>query len=131
MATIGLKRIIQRSFDDVLAALPEALKTEGFGVLTEIDVKDTLKKKISVDFRRYKIIGACNPSLAHRALSTDLDIGVMLPCNVAVYEQAPDSTVVIGVDPMQTMAVAQGGELKSLAEEVRAKLGRALDKLTH
>ena len=130
MTDIGLKRTLHRSFDETLAALPAALKTEGFGVLTEIDIKDTLKKKIDVEFRRYKIIGACNPQLAHRALTSDLDLGVMLPCNVVVYEQAPDATVVIAVDPMQTVAATHGPETKALAEEVRARLDRALDKLT-
>ena len=129
MTTIGLKRTLHRSYDETLAALPAALKTEGFGVLTEIDIKDTLKKKIDVEFRRYKIIGACNPQLAHRALTSDLDLGVMLPCNVVVYEQAPDSTVVIAVDPMQTVAATHGPETKALAEEVRARLDRALDAL--
>lgn len=129
MTTIGLKRTLPRSFDDTLAALPAALKSEGFGVLTEIDVKDTLKKKIDVDFRRYRIFGACNPQLAHRALSTDLDLGVMLPCNVVVYEQSPQATVVIAVDPQQTVAATHGSETKALAEEVGVRLGRVLDTL--
>ena len=129
MVDIGLKRIVNHSYAETLSRLTEALKTEGFGILTEVDIKDTLKKKIDVDFRRYKILGACNPQLAHRALSADPDLGVMLPCNVAVYEQTPESTVVIAVDPLQTVAATRGPELSALVEEVRAKLGRALDKL--
>jgi uncharacterized protein (DUF302 family) len=131
MTTIGLKRTLHRSFDETLDALPAALKTEGFGVLTEIDIQDTLKRRIDVDFRRYKIIGACNPKLAHRALSADLDLGVMLPCNVVVYEEAKDSTVVIAVDPMQTAAATHGLEAKALAAEVHARLERVLERLTH
>ena len=129
METIGLRRTLTRSFDETVAAIPAALKTEGFGVLTEIDVKDTLKKKIDVDFRRYKILGACNPQLAHRALGADLAIGVMLPCNIAVYEETPEKTAIVAVDPMQTVAAAHGSELRALAEEVRDRLGRVLERL--
>ena len=123
-----MKKVINRPYDDVLAALPEALKAEGFGVLTEIDVQDTLKKKLGVEFRRYKILGACNPPLAHRALTADLDIGVMLPCNVIVYEVEPDVTVVNAIDPMSTIA-ANDPALRGIADEVKERLLRVLERI--
>lgn len=125
--TAGMKRVLPLSFDAALAALPGALATEGFGVLTEIDVRETLKAKLGVELRRYRILGACNPKLAHRALSAELDVGVMLPCNVVVYEDG-DHAVVTAVDPMQTVA-AQSDALRPIADEVRGKLARALDRL--
>lgn len=125
--TPGIQKKLPLAYDAVLAKLPEALKSEGFGVLTEIDVRDTLRAKLGADFRRYKILGACNPPLAHRALQAELDVGVMLPCNVVVYEDGPGS-VVTAIDPMQTFA-AQQPQLRPIAEEVRAKLTRVLDRL--
>jgi len=124
----GMKKNLTIGYDEALAQLPEALKSEGFGVLTEIDVRDTLKKKLGADFRRYKILGACNPPLAHRALSAELDVGIMLPCNLIVYEGDDGRAVVNAVDPMQTIA-AQEPALKPIAEEVRARLGRVLERL--
>jgi uncharacterized protein (DUF302 family) len=125
---LGLKKVLRTGYDEALARVPEALKSEGFGVLTEIDVKDTLKKKLDVDFRRYRILGACNPPLAHRALSTDLEVGLMMPCNVVVYEDDDARAVVMAIDPMQTFA-AQDARLRDVAEAVRAKLAAVLDKL--
>lgn len=122
-----LSKTLAIGYDAALAKVPDALKAEGFGVLTEIDVRDTLKAKLGVEFRRYKILGACNPSLAHRALQADLQIGVMLPCNVIVYEEG-DHAVVTAVDPMQTIA-AQDERLKPIADEVRGKLARVLERL--
>ena len=126
----GMKRMLGAGFDEALPRVREALATEGFGVLTEIDVKETLKKKLGADFRRYKILGACNPPYAHQALSADLDVGLLLPCNVVVYEGDDGRAVVSVVDPMQTVA-AQGGppKLRELAGEVKQKLGRVLEKL--
>ncbi len=126
--TPGIRKDLSISFDEALARIPEALKTEGFGVLTEIDVAATLKAKLGVEFRRYKILGACNPTLAHEALGAMLEIGVMLPCNVVVYERDGGGATVIAVDPMQTMA-AQDGALASIAEQVRSRLVRVLEKL--
>jgi uncharacterized protein (DUF302 family) len=100
-----------------------ALKEEGFGVLTEIDVKDTLKKKLDTDFRKYVILGACNPPLAHRALSTELEIGLLLPCNIIVYEEDGGSVVSI-VDPISMLGVVESPELEPVANEARARLGR-------
>lgn len=124
----GLKRTLQLGYDEALVAVTEALKTEGFGVLTEIDVRDTLHKKLGVEFRRYKILGACNPPLAHRALQAELDVGLMLPCNVVVYEDDAGHAVVTAIDPMQTIA-AQHAALRPIAEEVRGKLARVVERL--
>jgi uncharacterized protein (DUF302 family) len=124
----GVKKVLTVGYDEALARVPVALQEEGFGVLTEIDVRDTLKRKLGADFRRYRILGACNPAFAHRALQADLDIGVMLPCNVVVYEGDDGHAVVTAVDPMQTVA-AQSAALRPIAEEVRARLQRALDRL--
>jgi len=124
----GIKKVLDLGYDEALARVPEALKAEGFGVLTEIDVKETLKKKLDVDFRRYKILGACNPPLAHRALGEELEVGVMLPCNVIVYERDGGGATVVAIDPMQTIA-AQSPALRPIAEEVRARLGRVIEKL--
>lgn len=124
----GIEKTVRLPYDTVLAKLPEALKSEGFGILTQIDVRDTLREKLGVEFRRYKILGTCNPPLAHRALQADLGVGVMLPCNVVVYEDG-EQTIVIAVDPMET--VAAGSEaLRPIAEEVRGKLTRVLERLS-
>jgi uncharacterized protein (DUF302 family) len=123
-----LKKDLSLSFDDAVAQIPRALGGEGFGVLTEIDVQQTMKKKLGVDFRRYRILGACNPPLAHRALTTTLDVGVMLPCNVVVWEADDGHAVVEAIDPMQTMA-AGDPKLRAIAEEVREKLGKVLEHL--
>ena len=124
---MSLKKIVPLAYDDVLAKLPELLATEGFGVLTQIDVRDTLRQKLGVEHRPYKILGACNPSLAHRALQAELDVGVMLPCNIVVYADG-DTSVVIAIDPMETVASASAA-LLPIAQEVRTKLGRVLDRL--
>jgi uncharacterized protein (DUF302 family) len=128
MADFGIRKKTGLTYDEALAKVPDLLKAEGFGILTQIDVKETLKQKIGVDFRRYKILGACNPALAHRALSAVTEIGVMLPCNVIVYEGDDGKAVVTAIDPMATIAASQPA-LKEIAAEVRAKLARALDNL--
>ena len=129
MATFGIQKTLDLAFDEALARVPEALKAEGFGILTEIDVQATLKKKLDVDFRRYRILGACNPPFAHRALQHSLDVGMLMPCNVIVYETDEGKTVVSAVDPMQTMAAQGDPALRPLAEEVQQKLRRAIDSL--
>jgi uncharacterized protein (DUF302 family) len=123
--SLGLKKALRGGFEDALAQVPEALQAEGFGVLTEIDVADTLKRKLGVDFRRYRILGACNPALAREALEANLDVGVMLPCNVIVYED-DGHAVVVAVDPMQNPAAREDPRVRKVAETVRVKLGRAL-----
>lgn len=125
-----LRRVLTTSFDDVLARMPEALKTEGFGILTEIDVQATLKKKLDADFRRYRILGACNPPFAKQALDLDLEVGRFMPCSVAVYEDDDHHTVVSAVDPVQSMMLAgETPELRELAGAIREKLARALSRL--
>lgn len=129
MATIGLRKQTQLRYDEALAQLPEILKSEGFGIITEIDIQDTLKKKIGADMRRYRILGACNPHFAHEALSSDLGIGVMLPCNVAVYEGDDGRAVVSTVDPQQVMATHDSPAMVTLAQKVRTRLEAVLQKL--
>jgi len=125
-----LRKVLDRDFDAVLAVIPDALKAEGFGVLTEIDVKATMKKKLDVDFRRYRILGACNPSFAKKALDHDLEIGRFMPCSIAVYEDDQRRTVVSAVDPMESMIRAgETPEMRELAAQVKEKLARAVGRI--
>ncbi len=124
-----LAKTVSKTYDEALAAVTEALKGEGFGVLTEIDVKETLKKKIDVDFPKYKILGACNPPLAHKALSTENQIGVLLPCNVVVQEHADGRVEVSAMDPVGAMAMVGNKELDAIAADVRERMERVLAKL--
>lgn len=126
--TPGIQKIVPQPYDTVLAKIPDALKSEGFGVLTEIDVRDTMRAKLGIEFRRYKILGACNPPLAHRALEAELGAGIMMPCNITVYEDGA-RTVVTAIDPMETFAAADP-KLRPIAEEVRGKLERVLGRLS-
>ena len=125
--TTSLEKTIACDYDDVLAKVPAALATEGFGVLTEIDMHKTMRAKLGIAFRRYMILGACNPQLAHRALEVTPDVGLMLPCNVIVYEHG-GSTVVKAIDPMTTLA-ARDPNLRPIAEEVRARLARVIERV--
>lgn len=131
MEKMGMRRTFDEDYEAVLARVPDALASEGFGVLTEIDVKATLKKKLDVDFRRYKILGACNPPFAHKVLEAELEIGLLLPCNVLVYESDEGKTIVSAIDPVQMMASAGDAspEIAKIAEEVQGKLRAALDKI--
>lgn len=129
MTGFGIRKALGATYDEALVRVPEALKSEGFGVLTEIDIQSTLKQKLGVDFRRYKIFGACNPPFAHEALRADLEIGLALPCNVVVYEDDDRHAVVLATDPARTMAGTGNPKLAALAEAVREKLSRALAKL--
>jgi len=129
VASFGIRKVLDLGFDETLAKVPEALKAEGFGVLTEIDVQATLKKKLDVDFRRYRILGACNPPFAHRALQHSLDVGMLMPCNVIVYETDDRKTVVSAVDPVQSMAAQDDPAMQALAEQVGQKLQRVIDRL--
>ena len=129
MTTFGIRKELRATYDEAIARVPEALKSEGFGVLTEIDVQSTLQAKLGVDFRRYKILGACNPPLAHQALQAELEAGLMLPCNVVVYEGDDQRAVVMAIDPTKTMVATGNPKLVELAETVKEKLTRALAKL--
>ena len=128
MIDFGMTWKLKAKYDDVLAQVPERLKGEGFGVLTRIDVKATMKEKLGVDFRRYQILGACNPKFAHQALTADIGIGAMLPCPVAVWEEDDGRVTVNAVDPLQTIAAANPA-LRPIAEQVRERLSRALSGL--
>ncbi len=125
----GIRKPLRATYDEALSRVPEALKSEGFGVLTEIDIQGTLKQKLGVDFRRYKILGACNPPFAHEALQRDLVAGLLLPCNVVVYEGDDQRAVVIAIDPTQTVAVTGDPKLTELAAKVKEKLVRAISKV--
>lgn len=128
--SLGMKKTLPMTWEAALEAVPAALKTEGFGVLTKIDVQATLKEKIGVDFRRYTILGACNPHFAHQGLSKRLDLGLMLPCNVVLHESDDGKAVELNViDPLQTMAPAMGPDLTELATEVQTKLRRVVAQL--
>ena len=125
----GFGRELTMNFEDALAKLPEALKAQGFGVLTEIDVQATLKKKLDVDFRKYRILGACNPAYSYRALQAEDKIGVMLPCNVVVIEQGENNIEIAAVNPAEAMMSVHNGVVSEVASEVGEKLKAALDKL--
>ena len=126
----GLKRTVNLTPDEADKKVREELHKEGFGVLTEIDVKATLKQKLGVDFRPYRILGACNPQLAHQALSAETDIGLLLPCNVVVYEGEEEETSVVGIlDPVVQLGVTGRDDINHLADEVRTRLSRVLDAL--
>ena len=125
----AMRRNLDIDFDEADRRTRAALEEEGFGVLTEIDVKATLKKKLDEDFRRYEILGACNPPLAHRALQADGDIGLLLPCNVVIQESGDGGTIVEAVDPVVQMSVAESAGLPELAGEVRSRLVRVLDRI--
>jgi uncharacterized protein (DUF302 family) len=129
-ATYGIKKNMgQLDFDEAVNRVTGALKGEGFGVLTEIDVKATLKKKLDVDFRKYKILGACNPPLAHKALLSEPLIGLLLPCNVVVMEEEDGSTTVSVVNPMEMFKVVENADMGDIAGAVTAKLNNVMNSL--
>jgi uncharacterized protein (DUF302 family) len=129
MTGYGLRIELPLDYEHALPQVMGALKAEGFGVLTTIDVKATLKQKLDTDFRRYTILGACNPPLAHRALQIELEIGLLLPCNVIVYETTPGRSVVAAIAPVGAMSVVSNPALVPVAEEVEGRLRRALASL--
>ncbi len=129
MSASGFKTLLSLPYETAIEKVTEALKVEGFGVLTSIDVKETLKKKLDVDFRRYAILGACNPPLAHKALSARPEIGLLLPCNVIVYEEDANSTVVNITDPMAMFNFMDDNSLESVANEAHQRLQRVAEAL--
>jgi len=122
-------KILKVSFDEAIAKVTEELKKSGFGILTEIDVKETLKKKLNVDFRNYRILGACNPPFAYKALQAEDKIGLMLPCNVIVQELPGGKVEVAAIDPVASMAAIDNPKLRDVGEQVRAKLKAVIDNL--
>ncbi|MCH7963756.1 MAG: DUF302 domain-containing protein [Bacteroidetes bacterium] len=124
----GFSKTVELSFEDTINKVTEELKKEGFGILTTIDIKETLKNKIDVDFKKYTILGACNPTLAHKALQAEEEIGLLLPCNVIVYEK--DSKSIVSVfDPSLMSKVVENENLNPIAEEVKEKLQRVFDSI--
>jgi len=125
----GFNIILNDGFDNVVRRVTEALKTEGFGVLTDIDVQATMKTKLNVDGVPYRILGACNPPLAHKAITADPDIGLLLPCNVVVREQ-PDKKINVGfMDPIAVLKLTDNPAITEMAKEVRGRLERVRERL--
>jgi uncharacterized protein (DUF302 family) len=122
-------KTISGRLDNAVQKITEALKAEGFGILTEIDIKATLKKKLDVDFYNYKILGACNPQFAYKALLAEDKIGTMLPCNIIVQEKVPGLVEVSAVDPIASMQAIQNNDLQTIATEIKARLLRVIDHL--
>ena len=122
-------KTLSLDFDEVVSRTIEALKTEGFGIITEIDVKDTLKKKINVDFRSYRILGACNPALAYEALQLEDKVGTMLPCNVVVQDMGGGKTEVAAIDPVASMQAIENPRLNDAARKVQVKLRKVIESL--
>ena len=126
---LGLRKTVDFSPEEAESKIRESLKKEGFGILTEIDVKGTLKAKLGVDFRPYKILGACNPTLAHQALNQDLEIGLLLPCNVIIYEDTKGKTVISIVNPKVILSGIENESMNPLAEEALQKVTKALEAI--
>ncbi len=126
----GFSAFLDTSYEDAVSKVTAVLKEEGFGVLTEIDVKATLKKKLGVDFRKYVILGACNPPYAHRTLQADLDVGLLLPCNVIVYETDDRKVYVSALNPVSALEIIKSEETRKIAEEVSAKLKGVIEKVS-
>ncbi len=124
-----MEKTLDADFDSAVLKTVEALKKEGFGVLTEIDLQQKFKEKLDVDFRKYKILGACNPAFAYRALGLEDKIGTLLPCSVIVQETGDRKTEVAAVDPVASMQAVDNSELTGIASQVKEMLGRAIDSL--
>jgi uncharacterized protein (DUF302 family) len=124
-----MNKQIKSSFDDAIIKVTKALKNEGFGVLTEIDVQATLKKKLDVDFRKYKILGACNPPFAYKALQAEDKIGLLLPCNVIIQELSDNTVEVAAVDPIESMSRVNIDKLIDIASEIKQKLKNMINSL--
>lgn len=122
-------KTVDQNFEDAIEKVTGELKKEGFGILTEIDVKETFKKKLDIDFRKYRILGACNPKMAHQAINAESRIGTMLPCNVIVQELENGKVEVTAVDPVASMSAVKNDKLGTVAQQVREGLKRAIDSL--
>jgi uncharacterized protein (DUF302 family) len=124
----GISKSVRSGYDETVLRVTEELKKEGFGVLTTIDVRDTLKKKLNVDFPRYVILGACNPPFAHKALQAEEELGLLLPCNVIVYEKG-DTTAVSAFDPTTMVKIVDNPAMEEIAGELKRRLGRVIAAL--
>lgn len=124
-----IEKTTNYSFDEAVEKVTEELKKEGFGILSEINIHEKLKEKLNVDFRKYRILGACNPPNAYKALQAENKIGTMLPCNVIVQELDDGKTEVAAVDPVASMMAVENAELESIAKEIRTKLQKVIDIL--
>ncbi len=124
----GFSRVLDLTFEKAVEKIIDELKNEGFGVLTEIDVKETMKKKLNLDFKNYKILGTCNPSIAHKALQAEEELGLLLPCNVIVYEKEGKSVVSV-FNPLIMTQFVNSKEMNEIAEEVKSKLISALESV--
>ncbi len=125
----GFSKVVDLGYEEAIEKVTEELKKEGFGILTEIDVKETLKKKLDVDFKPYKILGACNPPFAYKSLQAEEQIGLMLPCNVIVYVNDNEETVVAAIDPMASMQAVKNDKLGEVAETIQRKLKKVVERL--
>ena len=125
----GFSKVVNYGFEETIEKVTELLKSEGFGVLTEIDVKATLKKKLDVEFRPYKILGACNPPSAYKSLQNEEQIGLMLPCNVIVYENSNNEIVAAAIDPLASMMAVKNEKLGEIALSIQAKLKKVIEAL--
>ncbi len=129
MMQYSFNKILDIPFDDAVKKVVDELKKEGFGVLTDIDVQMTLKKKLDVDFRKYRILGACNPNFAYKALQAERRIGTMLPCNVIVQETEQGEIEVSAIDPIASMQAIENPGLRDIADQVQAKLKKVVERL--
>lgn len=129
LANYGFSKTIDQSYETAIEKVKAALKEEGFGVLTNIDVKETLKTKLDIDFRKYVILGACNPPLAYKTLQAETEIGLLLPCNVIVYENDEGKSVVSAVDPIKMVSVVGNSDLDEIAKEVSEKLRNVIKNM--
>jgi len=125
----GIQKILPCSYEDALPRVKEALSKQGFGVLTEIDVRAVLKKKLDIDFNKYVILGACNPAMAHQTLQEEIEIGLLLPCNVIVYENDMKQTVVSAIDPVKMLEIVENRNLTPNAEKVKLMLEKVISSL--
>ncbi len=129
VASYGIRKVLSCTYEEALPRVKEALSRQGFGILTEIDVKATLKKKLAVDFNKYMILGACNPTIAHMTLQAEIEVGLLLPCNVIVYEDNNKETVVSAIDPVKMLEIVGNPELNPNAEKVKELLEKAVSSL--
>jgi uncharacterized protein (DUF302 family) len=121
--------VLDASYEDAISRVRNSLKEQGFGILTEIDVKATLKQKLGIEFRKYIILGACNPPYAHRSLEADLDVGLLLPCNIIVYETDDGKAYVAAINPVSALEIIQSEELKAIAGEVSGRLKQVIQRV--